>query len=83
MKYGEKLCALGLSRSRSLNSPLVTTPSPSPSSFDAVVHTQESTHIVPCHKRFLLVVARSSAIMRLAEHVTALPAWCKQCRPGW
>ena len=21
--------------------------------------------------------------MRLAEHLTALRAWCKQCLPGW
>ena len=25
----------------------------------------------------------SSPFMRLADHLTALRAWCKQCPPGW
>ena len=45
-------------------------------SFDAVMHVQES----PPHKR--LVVGCGSPFMRLAEHLTVLRAWCKQCGPG-
>ena len=47
-------------------------------SFDAVIHVQES----PPHKRFLRVVGCNSNFMRLAQHLTALRAWCKQCLPG-
>ena len=39
-------------------------------SLDAVIHTQES----PPQKRFL--VGCSSTLMRLAQHLTALRAWC-------
>ena len=42
---------------------------------DAIMHVQES----PPHKRFL--VGCSPPSMRLAEHITALRAWCKQCLP--
>ena len=45
-------------------------------SLDAVIHMQES----PPRKRFLLRC--SSPIMRLAEHIGALRAWCKQCLPS-
>ena len=41
--------------------------------FDAVIHAQES----PPHKRFS--VGCISPFMRLAEHHTAIRAWCKQC----
>ena len=34
----------------------------------------------PPHKRFL--IGCSSPFMRLAEHLTAPRAWCKQCLPG-
>ena len=47
-------------------------------SFDAVIHVQES----PPHKRFLRVVGCNSNFMRLAQHLTALRAWCKQCVSG-
>ena len=44
--------------------------------------THESCHPYssPPHKRFL--VGCSSPFMRLAEHLTALRAWCKQCLLG-
>ena len=35
----------------------------------------------PSYKRFL--EGCSSTFLRLAEHRTALRAWCKQCLPGW
>ena len=35
----------------------------------------------PFYERFL--EGRSSPFLRLAEHLTALRAWCKQCLPGW
>ena len=35
----------------------------------------------PSYERFL--EGCSSPFMRLAEHLTALRAWCKQCLPGW
>ena len=44
-------------------------------SFDAVTHMQESSP----QKRFL--VGCCSPFMPLAEHLTALRAWCKQCLP--
>ena len=49
----------------------------------AVIHKQESRHKVqrPSYERFL--EGCSSPFMRLAEHVTARRAWCKQCLPGW
>ena len=39
------------------------------------MYVQES----PPHKRFLLIVGCSSPFMRLAQHLAALRAWCKQC----
>ena len=35
----------------------------------------------PSYERFL--EGCSSPFMRLAEHLTALRVWCKQCLPGW
>ena len=49
---------------------------PHRSSSDAVIHMQGN----PPQKRIL--VGCSSPFMRLAEHITALRAWCKQCMPG-
>ena len=46
--------------------------------FDAVIYMQESQP----HKRFLLIARCSSISMRLARHLTALRAGCKQCPPG-
>ena len=45
-------------------------------SFNAVIHMQES----PPHKRFS--VGCSSPFLRLAEHLTALRAWCNVCPVG-
>ena len=45
-------------------------------SFEAVIHTQES----PPQKG--LLVGCSSLFMRLARHLTALRAWCKQHLPA-
>ena len=45
-------------------------------SVDAVVRMQEN----PPQKR--VFVGCSSRFMRLAQHVTALRAWCKQCLPA-
>ena len=36
----------------------------------------------PPHKRFILIVGRSPPYMRLARHLTARRAWCKQRLPG-
>ena len=55
---------------------LITHRERAPDIFGAVIHIQES----PPHKRF--IVGCRSPFMRLAEHLTALRACCKQCLPG-
>ena len=57
-------------------SPGASSPPPPGESFDAVIHMQEN----PPQKRFL--AGCSSPFMRLAKHLTALRAWCKQCLLG-
>ena len=39
----------------------------------------------PLHKRFVVLIGRSSALMRIVQHltVTALRTWCKRCLPDW
>ena len=56
---------------------------PPPKLIGAVIHKQQSRHKVPksVYERFL--GGCSSPFMRLAEHLTAFRAWCKQCLPGW
>ena len=54
-------------------------PSPLPDLLiEAVIYMQ---YACPPHKRFF--VGCNSPFMRLAEHLTARRAWCKQCLPGW
>ena len=57
-------------------SPIEYTPPRANQLVDTVIHMQEN----PSQKRFL--TGRSSPFVRLAEHLTALRAWCKQCLPG-
>ena len=53
-----------------------------PPPIGAVICKQESVHKVPKSVLERFLEGRSSIFMRLAEHLTALRAWCKQCLPG-
>ena len=62
----------------------VATPKNNVTHWRCVIHKQGRRHKVPrspSHERFL--EGCSSLFMQLAEHFTALRAWCKQCLPGW
>ena len=58
----------------------VATPENKITSLVAVIHKQESRHKEPKSVlRAVLGRGCSLPFMRLAEHLTALRAWCKQC----
>ena len=51
--------------------------------FQPVIHRQKITHDKPRSASQAVVVRCNLPFRRLAEHLTARRAWCKQCVPGW